>query len=107
LNAQLRGFVAGPYCRGSKCSSWLTPSAKEWSKVLCIEDGPVVGRKEIPAVHGVVVGSEVVAGKRNGGEVVVVDTCSLRAHNQWILIGEFIGTTSLGNSFFVQSSGLK
>jgi hypothetical protein len=26
---------------------------------------------------------------------------------QWILIGEFIGTTSLGNSFFVQSSGLK
>jgi hypothetical protein len=35
--------------------------------------------KEIPAVHGVVVvGSEVVAGKRNDGEVVVVDTCSLR-----------------------------
>jgi hypothetical protein len=26
---------------------------------------------------------------------------------EWILIGEFIGTTSLGNSFFVQSSGLK
>jgi hypothetical protein len=26
---------------------------------------------------------------------------------QWILIDEFIGTTSLGNSFFVQSSGLK
>ena len=51
---------------------------KEWSKGLCIEDGPVVDRKEIPAVHGVVVGSEVVAGKRNGGEVVVVDTCSLR-----------------------------
>ena len=42
------------------------------------------------------VGSEVVVGKRNDGEVVVVDTCSLRAHNQWILIGEFIGTTSLG-----------
>jgi hypothetical protein len=96
LTAQLRGFVAGPYSRGSKCSSWLTPSAKEWSKVLCSEDGPVVSRKEISAVHGVVVGSEVVAGKRNDGEVVVVDTCSLRAHNQWTLIGEFIGTTSLG-----------
>ncbi len=41
-------------------------------------------------------GSEVVEGSRNDGEVVVVDTCSLRAHNQWILIGEFIGTTSLG-----------
>jgi hypothetical protein len=26
---------------------------------------------------------------------------------EWILIDEFIGTTSLGNSFFVQSSGLK
>ncbi len=51
---------------------------KEWSKVLCIEDGPVVDRKEIPAVHGVVVGSEVVVGKHNGVEVVVVDTCSLR-----------------------------
>jgi hypothetical protein len=49
------------------------------------------------------VGSEVVAGKHNDGEVVVTD----RAHNQWILIDEFIGTTSLGDSFFVQSSGLK
>jgi hypothetical protein len=53
------------------------------------------------------VGSEVVAGKHNDGEVVVTDTCSLRAHNQWILIDEFIGTNSLGDSFFVQSSGLK
>ena len=41
------------------------------SKILWIEDGPTVGRKEVPAVHGVV-GSEVVAaGKRNDGEVVV------------------------------------
>jgi hypothetical protein len=56
-----------------------------------------VGRNEIPAVHGVVVvgSSEVVAGRRNNGEVVV-DASSLRAHNQWILIGEFIETTSLG-----------
>ena len=46
-------------------------SAKEWSKVLCIEDGPVVGRKEIPAVHGVVMGNEVVAGKRNDGEEIL------------------------------------
>ncbi len=37
-----------------------------------------MGRKEIPAVHGVVVGREVVVGKRNDGEVVVVDTGSLR-----------------------------
>ena len=45
---------------------------------LCSQDGPVVVMKEIPSVHTVVVGSEVVAGKRNDGEVVVVDTCSLR-----------------------------
>jgi hypothetical protein len=37
----------------------------------------VVGRMDIPAVHGVthgVVGNEVVAGKRNDGEVVVDDS---------------------------------
>ncbi len=51
---------------------------KEWSKVVCSEYGPVAGRKEISAVHGVVMGSEVVEGNRNDGEVVVVDTCSLR-----------------------------
>ena len=51
---------------------------KEWSKVLCSEDGPVVGRKEIPADHGVVVSNEVVVGRHNDGEVAVVDTCSLR-----------------------------
>jgi hypothetical protein len=46
---------------------------KEWSKVLCSEDGPVVDRKDIPVVHGVV-GNEVVAGKRHDGEVVVDDS---------------------------------
>ncbi len=40
----------------------------------------------------------------------LVTTLSLRQRaktDEWILIGEFIGTTSLGNSFFVQSSSLK
>ncbi len=50
------------------------------------EDGPVVGRMDIPAVHGVM-GNEVVTGRRNDGEVVEDD--SLRAHNQWILMDVF------------------
>ncbi len=75
-----QGFMSqliGPYCGSSKCSSWLTPSVKEWSKVLSTEDGPIVVKNEIPAVHGVVVGIEVVPGRHNNGEVVV-DSSSLR-----------------------------
>jgi hypothetical protein len=47
------------------------------------------------------------SGRRQEGNSFSPRSGGGQFHYQWILMGEFIGTTSLGDSFFVQSSGLK